>query len=299
MAGLRLPGYLYVLKFLKMKKISFILGLILGLGINASIAQINNAKTVSVAVNGNCGMCKKTIESNGSEGKISKVSWDSKQKQAEITFDTTKTSEAAVLKKIAQAGYDNAQFRAPDDVYANLHECCRYDRSHEIKGGPHAQMNHNDMPKAAAQHGDAEQAKGLAPVFQSYLGLKDALVGSDQKKAALAAEKLGQSIQKVDMKSLADAEHTQWMKLKGSLEKASESIAKDSKLDGQRNTFIGLSNHMYELAKTSKSSQGLYWQYCPMANNNKGAHWLSKEEAIKNPYYGSKMMSCGEVKEKI
>lgn len=125
------------------------------------------------------------------------------------------------------------------------------------------------------------------------------MVGSDQKKAALAAEKLGQSIQKVDMKSLADAEHTQWMKLKGSLEKASESIAKDSKLDGQRNTFMGLSNHMYELAKTSKSSQGLYWQYCPMANNNKGAHWLSKEEAIKNPYYGSKMMSCGEVKEKI
>lgn len=72
MAGLRLPGYLYVLKFLKMKKISLILGLILGLGINASIAQINNAKTVSVAVNGNCGMCKKTNESNGSEAKSRK-----------------------------------------------------------------------------------------------------------------------------------------------------------------------------------------------------------------------------------
>ena len=91
-----------------MKKISLILGLILGLGINASIAQ-----TVSVAVNGNCGMCKKTIETSGSEKNISKVSWDAKQKQAEITFDSTKTSESAVLKKIAQSGYDNAQFRAP------------------------------------------------------------------------------------------------------------------------------------------------------------------------------------------
>ena len=282
-----------------MKKMSLILGLILGLGINASIAQINNAKTVTVAVNGNCGMCKKTIETNGSEGKIAKVTWDSKQKQAEITFDTTKTSEEAVLKKIAQAGYDNAQFRAPDDVYANLHECCRYDRNHEVKGGPHAQMNHNDMPKADAQNEDAGQAKGLAPVFQNYLSLKDALVSSDQKKAAIAAEKLGQSIQKVDMKALADNEHKQWMKVKGSLEKASTAISKDGKLESQRNTFMALSNHIYELAKTSKSSQGLYWQYCPMANNNKGAHWLSNEEAIKNPYYGSKMMSCGEVKEKI
>lgn len=282
-----------------MKKMSLILGLILGLGINASIAQINNAKTVTVAVNGNCGMCKKTIETNGSEGKIAKVTWDSKQKQAEITFDTTKTSEEAVLKKIAQAGYDNAQFRAPDDVYANLHECCRYDRKHEVKGGPHAQMKHNDMPKAAAQHEDAGQAKGLEPVFQNYLSLKDALVSSDQKKAAIAAEKLGQSIQKVDMKALADNEHKQWMKVKGSLEKASTAISKDVKLESQRNTFMALSNHIYELAKTSKSSQGLYWQYCPMANNNKGAHWLSNEEAIKNPYYGSKMMSCGEVKEKI
>ena len=282
-----------------MKKISLILGLILGLGINASIAQINNSKTVSVAVNGNCGMCKKTIESNGSEGKISKVTWDSKQKQAEITFDTTKTNEDAVLKKIAQAGYDNAQFRAPDDVYANLHECCRYDRSHEVKGGPHAQMNHNDMPKAENHHESASQAKGLAAVFQSYLSVKDALVASDQKKAALAAEKLGQSIKKVDMKALAEAEHTQWMKVKASLEKSSAAIANDGKLESQRNSFMALSNHMYELAKTSKSSQGLYWQYCPMANNNKGAHWLSNEEAIKNPYYGSKMMSCGEVKEKI
>lgn len=282
-----------------MKKISLILSLILGLGINASIAQIKNAKTVTVAVNGNCGMCKKTIESNGSEGKIAKVSWETKQKQAEITFDTTKTSEEAVLKKIAQVGYDNAQFRAPDDVYANLHECCRYDRKHEVKGGPHAQMNHNDMPKAAAQHEDAGQAKGLTPVFQNYLNLKDALVGSDQKKAAIAAEKLSQSIQKVDMKALADAEHQQWMKVKGSLEIASTAISKDGKLESQRNSFMALSNHMYELAKTSKSSQGLYWQYCPMANNNKGAHWLSNEEAIKNPYYGSKMMSCGEVKEKI
>lgn len=284
-----------------MKKISLILGLILGLGINASIAQIKNAKTVSVAVNGNCGMCKKTIETSGSEKNISKVSWDAKQKQAEITFDSTKTSESAVLKKIAQSGYDNAQFRAPDDIYEKLHECCLYDRSHEVaKGGPQHEMNSNEKPhEPGSKNEHAKQQKGLTSVFASYLELKDALITSNQKNSALAAGQLSQSIKKVDMNSLAEAEHVQWMKLKGNLEKSANQIAKDTKLEGQRNTFIELSDQIYTLAKTSGSAEGLFWQFCPMANNNKGAYWLSKEEAIKNPYYGSKMMSCGEVKEKL
>jgi hypothetical protein len=33
-----------------------------------------------------------------------------------------------ILKRIALAGYDNNEFLAPDDVYANLPECCQYDR---------------------------------------------------------------------------------------------------------------------------------------------------------------------------
>jgi hypothetical protein len=28
-------------------------------------------------------------------------------------------------------------------------------------------------------------------------------------------------------------------------------------------------------------------------------HWLSSEKAIKNPYYGSAMLTCGEVTETI
>jgi len=34
-----------------------------------------------------------------------------------------------------------------------------------------------------------------------------------------------------------------------------------------------------------------------MANNNKGAKWLSVEAEIRNPYYGDAMLSCGSVVE--
>ncbi|HQE11916.1 MAG TPA: hypothetical protein PLQ78_04150 [Flavipsychrobacter sp.] len=40
---------------------------------------------------------------------------------------------------------------------------------------------------------------------------------------------------------------------------------------------------------------GVYRQYCPMAFNDKGAYWLSNEEKIMNPYFGKKMLTCGEV----
>jgi len=36
-----------------------------------------------------------------------------------------------------------------------------------------------------------------------------------------------------------------------------------------------------------------------MANNNKGADWISSESKIENPYYGKAMLKCGEVKEVI
>jgi hypothetical protein len=36
-----------------------------------------------------------------------------------------------------------------------------------------------------------------------------------------------------------------------------------------------------------------------MANSGKGANWLSKENAIKNPYYGSSMLTCGKTVEII
>ena len=32
-----------------------------------------------------------------------------------------------------------------------------------------------------------------------------------------------------------------------------------------------------------------------MANNNKGAFWISADTEIRNPYYGDAMLTCGSV----
>ena len=36
-----------------------------------------------------------------------------------------------------------------------------------------------------------------------------------------------------------------------------------------------------------------------MAFNDAGAYWLSAASDIKNPYFGKKMLTCGEVKDSI
>ena len=57
---------------------------------------------------------------------------------------------------------------------------------------------------------------------------------------------------------------------------------------------------MIELVKNSGLSTGeIYVDYCPMAMNDKGAYWLSNRKDIRNPYFGDKLMTCGEVKETL
>ena len=62
---------------------------------------------------------------------------------------------------------------------------------------------------------------------------------------------------------------------------------------------MSLSKNMYELIKVAKPAETVYYQFCPMANDGKGANWLSKENGIKNPYYGSQMLTCGKTVETI
>src|SRR5690606_29414234 len=111
-----------------MKRLAYIITTRLVLLSALSIAPINNAKTETAKVNGNCGMCKGTIEKTGNVKNEAQVIWNADNQRASITYDSTKTKIDTVLQRIAQAGYDNEKYLAPDKVYQNLHGCCQYER---------------------------------------------------------------------------------------------------------------------------------------------------------------------------
>jgi hypothetical protein len=61
-----------------------------------------------------------------------------------------------------------------------------------------------------------------------------------------------------------------------------------------------ISDNLYNLIRTVKYDREVaYYQFCPMAFNDQGAYWLSRESDIKNPYFGSTMLTCGETRETL
>ncbi|HXR83713.1 MAG TPA: hypothetical protein VN722_05360 [Hanamia sp.] len=86
------------------------------------------AKTESIKVNGNCSSCKKHIESSALDAGATVANWDKKTKFLQISYDPAITNSAKIQIAIAAAGYDTQDFKASDDAYKKLDECCRYDR---------------------------------------------------------------------------------------------------------------------------------------------------------------------------
>lgn len=264
-------------------------------------AQIKNTKTEEVKISGNCGMCKKTIEKAGTVSKESSVVWDKDSKIATITYNEKKTNKEAILKKIALAGYDNESFLAPDEAYNNLPGCCQYNRENKTATieKPVIKMEMKEKMKENMKMKSSESSKPLELVYNSYFELKDALVASDSKVVSEKANDLLASIDKVDMKTLKMDVHMVWMKVLKPLKEDAKVIASSNDIEEQRKQFISLSDNMYKIIKIEKSENTVYYQHCPMANKGKGANWLSKENEVKNPYYGSKMLKCGKTVETI
>lgn len=138
-------------------------------------------------------------------------------------------------------------------------------------------------------------ANQLQLVYDAYFTVKDALIKSDSKLTSAKAKDLLTAITAVKMDKLKSSEHTVWMKVVKKLTADAKSISATTDLKKQRDTFKSLSKSTYDLIKVSSPEQPIYKQYCPMAD----ADWLSKEKAVKNPYYGSSMLTCGNVVETI
>ena len=125
----------------------------------------------------------------------------------------------------------------------------------------------------------------MSALVAPYLKLKDELVRSDAKTSSALAKEM--------LVLLSDKKYAfSRTNLKAPL----ESLQKTEDIEVQRELFRLISNEMIQWASTTQSvSSKLYVQFCPMANNNKGAKWLSTEEQIRNPFYGDAMLTCGSV----
>ena len=142
-----------------------------------------------------------------------------------------------------------------------------------------------------------DQLKG---VFEAYLPIKDALIESDAEQASQMAQRLLAAIAKVDMHLVEGVAHETWMGDFAALRSATETIVKEKELESARVAFSSLSDRLYQsLVKFEVKGLRAFRQFCPMAFEFEGAYWLSNSDEILNPYFGDKMLTCGNVEEEL
>jgi hypothetical protein len=126
----------------------------------------------------------------------------------------------------------------------------------------------------------------LNAVYQHYIHLTTALTNTDAAEAKIAA--------------LAIEAGAKDMQAGSAIAAQASKIINANDIEVQRTAYYDMSNSMIGLVKKSGLKGGeLYVDYCPMAFDDKGASWLSNNKEIRNPYFGDKMMKCGEIKETI
>ncbi len=138
----------------------------------------------------------------------------------------------------------------------------------------------------------------LNTFVDDYLMMKDAFVDSDDDMVDKFAQKALASIKKVDMSLLKGEAHNYWMTLEKLIVKNLNGIIQMDGIEMKRKHFSVISDKLYNALESygNPGHQSLYYQYCPMAFNDKGAYWISDKNEIRNPYFGDKMLKCGEVK---
>jgi Cu(I)/Ag(I) efflux system membrane fusion protein len=140
----------------------------------------------------------------------------------------------------------------------------------------------------------------LQKVFDSYFQLKDALVQDDFTGARTNTETLKNLVAKTDTKLFEGKAHDAWMQFSEPAAADLKKMAAAKSIAEERAHFKPFSERMVVLAKTFASAgETIYVQHCPMADNNKGADWLSREKKVLNPYFGDAMLTCGKVTEVI
>ena len=146
----------------------------------------------------------------------------------------------------------------------------------------------------------SEFKEQLKEVYLSYLKVKDALIKSNSNETAEDATEVLKSLSNVNMSLVKGEDHIKWMEQLRTMESATKDVKESDEIEIQRAAFSSLTSGLVSAVKYfGLEGEKVYYQYCPMAFNNKGDFWLSDSEQVLNPYFGDKMLKCGEVVEEI
>ncbi|WP_321344572.1 efflux RND transporter periplasmic adaptor subunit [uncultured Draconibacterium sp.] len=209
---------------------------------------------------------------------------DGLQKGEEIAVNGTFSIDAA-----AQLAGKPSMMSPEGGTAPTAHNHEGMDMSNEVQSAP-----------VEAVEVDPKFVTQLTIFYEAYLKMNEAFIESDAAKVSAEAKNTLQSLNSVGMELLKGETHMDWMDQLNVLKPALETIGNSNDLDKQRLEYATFNQTFYKSLKMfGLDNETTYYQFCPMANNDQGAFWLSGTKEIRNPYFGEMMMSCGETRDSI
>jgi|TARA_B110000495_G_scaffold122955_1_gene106886 hypothetical protein len=158
----------------------------------------------------------------------------------------------------------------------------------------------NNLSENTTKAASIQNQSSTSEIIDAYLQLKNALTEDNEKKAAEAGNAILTAFSNFNISQLTEDQHKEYVEIVENAKEQAEHIVK-SPIDHQREHFEVLSTDIKDLIALLGIETGttLYETFCSMYNNHTGAMWLSETEEIKNPFYGSKMLTCGKVQKQI
>lgn len=156
-------------------------------------------------------------------------------------------------------------------------------------------------PLTVERSSDAFTAS-LQDAMTNYYTMTSAFVQEDSAKANAAAFAFTKSVEGISEKELkADSAIVALVtSLKTNVQNSAMQIPGEKNWDEKRRSLQTASDMLFDMLRTVQYKGGkVFQQFCPMAFDNTGANWLSANPEIRNPYFGDKMLECGEVKDSI
>lgn len=146
--------------------------------------------------------------------------------------------------------------------------------------------------------------QSFTALLNAYYQVKDALVEADTVRANAASGLLAQTADSLNVDEIKGDSTGTIRETAGyfaaTISGSGRAFAGETGIEEKRREFNMISDALWNLTRTVRySGQKIYYKYCPDALGHSGAYWLSDTLDIRNPYFGSEMISCGEVADSL
>jgi len=136
----------------------------------------------------------------------------------------------------------------------------------------------------------------LGELTQAYFPIWQALANDDLESARSAATKLEGAVHQFHGIEANEAASHLFETTLGGLATAATGIAEAEEIEPARNAFEQLSSILISAVRAIglPDTMEVHRAFCPMTFEGRRSDWLQPDEALLNPYFGARMLRCGD-----